>query len=398
MVHRYEIRDVSVIDGYSSSFPRNVTLRVGNRSLNHLSKCTEVSTDLRTLEDTGDRKVLNECYVDLSLTRLRELDSNRAAQDQYLFSRSKFLDKDMVNVLVLKLYLEEDDVLDDQDYEYLNSILSWGCNDIYVMPLLEFRGRARTDMVTIYNDFVERMLAEKASWAGDVNVGMSIPRMYPRRSIGDLFGIYSDEAPTFVAVDLDNSRMVNPGDVTGAIMEHFQREHEENVFLYGVNVKPYRRNSADTSAWDIYMVHGAFNAIGPVHHRPDISSLPPDWNGVGRMFDREDVGYHAMDSERFGLFSEWMDEKYGMEVVFGRNEVGQSLYLKRYNFQQTNNLLLEFSSAIREGDRDYVDRMVDLMPEEMRGVDIMECRGRRVRRSECTGYDPRTIRRALHGV
>lgn len=387
MVKKYEITNVSMIDDRPSSLPRNVTLRVGGSSLDHISKCTERTTDLRTIDSIRDKTVFNECYIDLSLTKLRELDSNRSAQDQYIYSRSKFLDKGMVNVLMVKLRMEGNDVLDDQDYEYLNALLSWKSNDIYVMPILEFDDKKRTDMVTIYNDFVKRMLDEKDSWTSNINIGMSIPHMYPRRNIKDLFDIYSDEKPTFVAVDFNNSRMDRPSDVTGTILRHFKNENEENTFLYGVNVKPYKRGAENTSAWDIYMVHGSFNAIGPTHSKPRAMVLPGDWNNMGRIFDSKFIEYRTIDSDHRDRFIEWMGKSYNLDIDadFKKNEKSLYPYLKRYNFQYANDVLFDFSKAIDDYDMDYIDEMIDVMPKEMKNVNIMEMPKRRGRRSEKKG-------------
>ena len=139
MVSNYEITNPQYASESSvSSIPKNVTLKVGGHSLDRFSKCTERTTDIRTLENVPGQKVLNECYIDLTLTKLRELDSDREAQDRYILSRSKFLDRGMINVVVIKLRLEEGDALDEMDYGYLNSLLSWRRNDIYLMPILEF--------------------------------------------------------------------------------------------------------------------------------------------------------------------------------------------------------------------------------------------------------------------
>lgn len=382
MTRKYEITDVEMISGRSDSMPRNVTLRVGEHSLDRISKCTERTTDIRTIASKECGKVLNECYINLSLNKLRELDSNREAQDQYILGRSKFLDRGLINVLMIKLRLEGNERLEDSDYDYLNSLLSWGRNDIYVMPILEFGDKERTDKVSEYNEFVKKMLEEKKSWT-NVNVGMSIPQMYPRRSIEDLFEIYSDERPTFVAVDFNNGRMDRPSDVTGTIMKHFNDEKEEKTFLYGINVKPFKRGADNTSAWDIYMVHGSFNAIGPTHTKAHPVVVPGDWSNIGRIFDPYSVEYCVMDDSHRDIFIDWMQNSYGVELDrdFKRNQKAIYPYLKRYNFQMSNGLLGEFSTAIREGDADFVDRMVDVMPEEMKGINIM-ARKFRARRSK----------------
>lgn len=385
MVQKYDISNVMTIEGNVSSMPRNVTLKVGSsRSLDHISKCTERTTDIRTIERTSDKKVLNECYIDLSLTKLRELDGNRAAQDQYVYSRSKFLDKGMINVLIIKLRLEGNDVLNDQDYEYLQALLSWKSNDIFVMPMLEFEDKERNDMVSTYDDFVRTMLVGKENWVDDINIGMSIPQMYPRRNIENLFNIYSNEKPTFIAVDFNNSRMDRPSDVTGTILKHFKEEKEENVFLYGVNVKPYKRGAENTSAWDIYMVHGSYNAIGPTHSKPRAIVLPGDWSNMGRIFDQDSVEYRTIDSEHRDTFIGWMKDSYNLDINadFKKNEKSLYPYLKRYNFQFTNDLLSDFSKAICDQDTDYVKHMVDAMPDEMKSINIMKEPGKRPRRSQ----------------
>ncbi|WP_400236449.1 hypothetical protein [Methanomethylophilus alvi] len=385
MVAKYRIMDVTTVEGSPNySAPRNVTLEANGHRLEHLSKCTERTTDIQTLKKTSDGKVLNECYIDLSLNKLRELDSDRYAQDQYILSRSKFLDRNLINVLMVKLRIEGDQTLCDDDYEYLNSLLSWSRNDIYVMPLLEFDDKKRTDRVEIYDDFVKRMLLEKKSWISDsINIGMSIPQIYPRRNISDLFRLYSDENPTFVAVDFNNSRMDKPSDITGTLLKHFITMKEEKFFMYGVNVKPYKRGAENTSAWDIYMVHGAFNAIGPTHSKPRAMVLPGDWNNIGRIFDSETVEYKVIDDQHRDMFIEWMSDNYeiSLDKDFKRN--GKSLYpyLKRYNFQSTNGVLGEFSRAIRESDEDYVRKMQDAVPDEMKSINLMENK-RRGRRSD----------------
>lgn len=385
MVSKYSISNVSIVEGSPEfSSPRNVTLEANGHKLDHLSKCTERTTDVQTLKNTADGKVLNECYIDLSLNKLRELDSDRSAQDQYILNRSKFLNNNLINVLMVKLRVEGNQTLVDADYEYLNSLLSWSRNDIYVMPLLEFEDKKRTDRVEMYDSFVKRMLEEKKSWiSDDVNIGMSIPQIYPRRNIADLFKLYSDEAPTFIAVDFNNSRMDKPSDITGTLLKHFNTLKEEKFFMYGVNVKPYKRGAENTSAWDIYMVHGAFNAIGPTHSKPRAMVLPGDWSNIGRIFDSETVEYKVIDDAHRDMFIDWMSTSYGIELDRDFKRNGKSLYpyLKRYNFQSTNGVLGEFSKAIRDNDDDYVHKMQDAIPNEMKNINLMERKKRR-RRSD----------------
>lgn len=382
MVRKYEITNPQYAsESSASSIPKNVTLHVGGRSLDHFSKCTERTTDIRTLENVPGNKVLNECYIDLTLAKLRELDSDSEAQDRYILSRSKFLDRGMINVVVIKLRLEEGDTLDEMDYGYLNNLLSWRRNDIYLMPILDFgKSIDRGYRISSYETFVTRMLDMKDSWMdSNMNIGMSVPDFVPRRYIDSLFRFYDDCGATFIGVDFNNKRMDKPSEVTGTILNHFARIDEEKTFLYGINVKPYKRGN-DTSAWDIYLTHGSFNAIGPTHTKAHAISAPENWDNLGRIFDESDVSYQRVDDSHRDSFINWVEERYGtrLDVDFKRNEKGLYTYLKRYNFERTNVVLGEFSDAIRNNDSDFVKMMRGHIPEEMRGINIMEkCTGRR---------------------
>ena len=385
VVGKYEISNVSTIDDISiSSIPRNVTLSAGGCTLQNISKCTERTTDLKTAKSLNNR-ILNECYVDLTLDKLRELDNDRYAQNNFIMSRSKFLNEHLINVLVVKLRLKQTDKLEDQDYEYLNSLLNWSRNSIYVMPLLDFESDVDRNTTTpLYLEFVDKMLTEKSSWLNNnTNIGMSIPHFIPRRRINELFQHYTDEYPTFISVDFNNSRMDKPSDITGTILKHFKMEKEEKFFLYGINVKPYKRGPENTSAWDIYMVHGSFNAIGPTHTKPRAMSLPSGWGSMGRMFDSKTVEYRKIDTELRDEFINWMQESYKIPIdeEFERNEGSLYSYLKRYNFQKANNVLIDFSDAIEKHDTDFINEMINHMPDEMKNVNIMNPT-RRERRSE----------------
>ena len=208
--------------------------------------------------------------------------------------------------------------------------------------------------------------------------------MYPRRNIGGLFELFSDVDPTFVAVDFNNSRMDRPSDVTGTILKHFDQNNEENTFLYGVNVKPYKRGAENTSAWDIYMVHGAFNAIGPTHSKPRSIVLPADWNKMGRMFDSDSVEYRVIDDSLRDSFIEWMKDGYDidLDIDFKKNDTSLYPYLKRYNFQMSNGVLMDFSDAIRNNDSEKIEEMISVMPEEMKSINIREGSKKRKRRSD----------------
>jgi len=377
MVQKYEIKDpIPDEDPSGNSIIKNVTLRSGsNKSLSHFSKCIERTTDVKTWGRLENKDLLNECYIDLTLDKLRELDSDRKAQESYIYSRSKFLDKNMINVLMIKLRIDGNDLLNSQDYEYINALLSWSRNDLYIMPVLEFgSGIDHSKRLECYNNFVIEMLSQKSSWINDdINIGMSIPSFYPRRPLADLFEIYGDEKPTFVAIDFNNSRMDKPDGVVATVLKHFREYNEENTFMYGVNLKPYKKGPGTSSAWDIYAVNASFNAIGPAHSKARPVVLPGDWGSMGRIFDSDEINYPRIDESHRDSFIYWMSDSYHVDLDqdFEKNSKSLYPYLKRYNFEMTNNMLGEISTAIKECDKDYVKNIRNHMPDEMKSKKII---------------------------
>ena len=132
------------------------------------------------------------------------------------------------------------------------------------------------------------------------------------------------------------------------------------------------------------MVHGAFNAIGPTHSKPRSIVLPADWNKMGRMFDSDSVEYRVIDDSLRDSFIEWMKDGYDIDLDtdFKKNDMSLYPYLKRYNFQMSNGVLMDFSDAIRNNDSDKIEEMISVMPEEMKSINIREGSKKRKRRSD----------------
>ncbi len=297
--------------------------------------------------------MLNECYLDLSLSRIREL-RDRELQDRFILEQCSFRDQGLVNAVVIKLRLSASDQPDDSDYDILNSLLTWGDNDVYVMPLLEFgEGIDRVRMIERYEEFVSGMLETKRSWVkDDVNIGMSIPQLYPGNMTDDLFDLYGDENPTFVAVDLNNGCMDRPDQAVDPILRHFGEIGEEDFFLYGVNVKPYRRGPEEVYAWDIHMIRNSFNAVGAMHPRLGTVTTPLEADRTLRAFDPLDAKYRILDDRCLEEVVGWTRDNYGVDP--GNSMIRLYPYLMRYNFEKANGFLYDLSEAVKKGDTDRI--------------------------------------------
>ncbi|MCQ2071315.1 MAG: hypothetical protein MJZ68_09310 [archaeon] len=376
MVRRYTVSRVSTVSEASrSSYPRNVSLEVDGHRLRNISRCTGNSIDYNTVGRVGDGNIIDERYVEINLDDLRRLEADRNALGSFVRARTGNMDLDSVTVLIVKLCIGEGQSLCDGDYDALNRLLAWKCNDIYVMPFLDFNGVDRTVHMDIYDRFVKEMLERRSSWVPDgVNIGMSVPQAYPRSRIDRLMELYSDEKPSFVAVDLNNTRLDRPGDTVGPVFDHFREEGDERFFMYGVNARPYERGVMVSPAWDVYLVHASFNAFGPMHRKPRVPLAGSDWTGMGRIFDPRDLTYRALGETTREAFLGWATEGYGhsLEWEYDQGAIGLYPYLKRYDFHMVNKVLTEFSKAIDDDDLDYIRWARDLMPERMKNADLSD--------------------------
>ncbi len=367
----YRISDVRPYDGDRNSFAKNVLLRVGDKRANAISKTVERTTDLKTLRASA-HDAMNECYIDLTLDKLREIDGDTYLHESYIRARSRFLDEDNIRMFVIKLRIEQTQALDRLDYDYLLSLLSNRSNDLPIMPLLEFGDGVETPIqISTYNEFVDNVLRLRSSYPRLKEIAMSVPIYYPRRQILGLFKKFEDIGPTFVAMDLNNKRVDSVSNTKfDTIKAHFLEEKEENTFLYGINVKPYKNGGDSASALDVQSMHWSFNAIGPTHRRfVKRLIIAKDWRGAGRVYDPGTMEYTRLVGERLSGFIEWVDEGYGFrfDEDYSRNEKSSYAYLKRYNYHLANEGLAEISESLNKGETEMVDEAFDRLPMGVRG-------------------------------
>jgi len=370
MVNSYEIFDVKKIEGTRLN---NVTLRTRMGSLKNISKSIERTTDLKTLSRTSGGDVINECYIDLTLDMLRKIDGDRQSQENYIYSRAKFLEKGYLNVFIVKLRVGNGQKLEKEDYEYLNTLLGWSMNSMYIMPTLEFDGSIPRELhIPFYNDFVDNMLKVKEAWGlGNINVGAMIPSFYPQRRVGSLLDKYNvnKSDPVFIAVDFNNSRIdARPGDVVNKVLAYLDSKDAEKTFLYGVNVKSYKKGETIASALDVHSVHLAFNSIGPTHSPPrKVVIVANDWASAGKIYQHKDYSYHRLDEIPIrDEYIDWMEKSYGVELStdFTENKSG-NVYTgtRRYNFEHANKELFRISDAIKKNDKDALKSLFERKPE-----------------------------------
>jgi hypothetical protein len=286
MANNYTVSDVSIDD--SEAFLRVATLASGGSAYNGLS----VSLDRRFTgkSEAPGVSAMNEVYLPLDTTTIEAVDGDTDRQEAYLRAHSRLVDGNRVNVVLVNYLLGPGEKPVAKNLAYLNDLLLWSRNHVYVPPTLTFDKsdkRPPEDRVETYNSFVSGMIDLKnRTVPGTLRAGIMIPRFYPRRSLQDLAALYGDEdkAPAFVAIDFANSKLATPSIEQKVTFAHrqFRDEKEERYFVYGMRVRPRRKGPTPGCAEDMTALMSGLNAVGRPHRDTPMNMvLPPfSWDSM----------------------------------------------------------------------------------------------------------------------
>lgn len=370
MVRNYEI---GKIETYKDQvFMRNVPLKVGEKNILGLTKSIANPIDKKTIAylDMKPENLINEMRLKLTLPLLRGIDNDKDKRIRFFTKHTKFLGKSPhLNIFVIDLTLESYEKLNDEDINYLNYILTYEFNDIYVMPIVKFNGMpGAVEACEEYERFVNKMLESKNEMTpGDgLKIGISIPAGYSGARFDTLMSIYDKEEkrPEFVLMDFGNRKTTDFEFLgnTQRIMQIFKKkgkeagdeEEYEKFFLYGYNARPFKKTGDDPQlAEDFCLIEMGFNSFG--HQYGKRTFMPkelvflyqPTWKS-SRTFLSEDYKYHNLMGEKEkSEWDDWVDLVYGSgtsDSIPQPDNYSRDL-VKRYNFVTVNDEL----SILRQG-------------------------------------------------
>lgn len=371
MVRNYEIGAVQVDNEHS--FMRNVELKTERVSLSYFTKA--VSPDL-TERYIRERHIpafsggTLEIHMPLDLAKLRYMDSDEEKRAAF-FTRNfpeNLQGTSLLSVVVLTIDIKVGDEISEDDVEYINDILMWEANDIYITPILKFQdGIGTEDRVRIYDDFVKRLLEEKNKVTRNLRVGMSVPFFYPRKKINNIFGLYSaeDKVPQFVLMDFARSRLTSHS-MIGKIQRvkaNFNEEGAEKYYLYGFNVKPHKRGDEVPLAEDVGTFLSGLNSIGKTYRLSDnpVRYIPtPDaWWKLPKAFTADDYKYHTLEEKSIkNRFKAWSDENLGTNIDADTPKGHYYKHISRYNNFHVNQEVKELSTFVKNGEADSIQERI----------------------------------------
>lgn len=351
-------------------------MKVGDKSIPGLTKSIAGSVDARTIDqlEAYSQGLINEMRLKLTLPLLREIDNDEDKRLAFFRNNARFLEQLHLNIFVIDLVLEQNEKLEKEDINYLNYILTYELNDVYVMPIVRYNwAMDKKQSADEYKMFVARMLESKNEMTpGDrLRVGISIPAGFPGPYFRDLFSLYEKEEKksSFILMDFANRRCTDFGFLGNIqrVMEFFQKKGKEEgeeaeyeeYYLYGFNVKPYKKTGEDLRlAEDMCLVEAGFNSIGHAYGKrmrlpPEVlQKFKPTWK-ASRTFWPDDYKYHNLEAKKEkSSWNDWVDLVYGNGTSDSIPEPnGRSRVLvRRYNFFSMNRELSDLTEGIVKSD------------------------------------------------
>ena len=241
---------------------KTADLRIGSSiRLPTLLSINIKKTMSKTIDEIKE-KVLIENNAMLTLKHLREMDSNQLEQNKFIKEKLKNYG-DNPSFLVIQLLVEESDIINDSDIDYLLALLNSPYNSLLVPPLVyhykisyktgnqnvrteRYQPTTPIDMV-LYFRFLNKFIEKARAQYGIKETVMSVPTNISHSSIGNLLDIYKDLDTPIGLVDLHGKTPKSLGPQINSLTKKsdnggkntLKDKNDEDFVLYAFDAMTY---------------------------------------------------------------------------------------------------------------------------------------------------------------
>jgi len=378
MAGNYEIKKVHLSEDFAML--RVPEIEVEGSSIDTLSRAVSKKLPQSFLDKTYVRdvgKTFYEVFMRIDLPTLREIDSDSDKRQAFIDSRlppnvaaSNAVNGNLIPIIVLDIDIRVGDVILNSDIEYINDILTWISNKIYVTPLLIFADEIKKDdRIKFYTDFVKRLLENKQTLSSRIRAAASVPNFYPRTKVPEVLSMYDHEnkSPSFVVVDFERSRITSSKmiGVTNSVRRFFTdvKEDEPKYAIYAFNVKPYKKGEENPMAEDLGCYISGISTIGDTYRLTKAYRIyiPPAQNlsDLPKVFNADSYKYMKLDNEiAVSEFKQWYETNTGKHIEGGPYSK-YAPYTYRFNVQKTGTEVVEISRMIQKGENEELRKRVE---------------------------------------
>lgn len=368
MAGNYEVKKVYTSEDFA--LLRVPEIEAEGTFIDTLARAVSKKLPQRFLESAYARsvgKTYYEAFMRLDLQTLRGIDSDSDKRQAFIDSRlppnvaaSNSTNSSLIPIIFLVIEIRVGDVLLDSDVEYINDILTWVSNKIYVTPLLRFADEiSRGQRTEFYADFVKRLLENKATLSTKIRAAASIPAFYQRTKVSEVLSMYEGEnrPPSIVVVDFERNRITSSKMIgaTNGVRRFFVEEEgsEPKYAIYAFNVKPYKKGDEMPLAEDMGCYISGISAIGDAYRLSNASRIyvPPAQNlaDLPKIFSNGSYKYLKLDNEQaVGEFSSWYVESTGKTISAPYSKYAPYTY--RFNVHRTGSEVAEITRMLKKGE------------------------------------------------
>ena len=379
MAGNYEIKKVHLSEEFA--LLRVPEIEVEGSVIENLSRAVNKSIPQSFLENVylkSVEKAFYEVFMRADLQTIRNIDSDPDLRQAFIDSRlppnvaaKNVINGSLIPLIILVLEIKVGDTLLDSDVNYINDILTWISNKIYVTPILRFADEIhREDRIKFYMDFLSRLLVSKKTLSEKIRAAASIPSLFGPSKIPHVLETYKDEnkSPSFVVVDFDRNRITSSRMIgaTNGVRRFFMKEEgpEPKYAVYGFNVKPFKKGEESPLAEDMGCYISGISAIGDVYRLNNAAPMfvPPVLKlaDLPRVFNSEQYKYTKLDNEdAVNDFSNWYQRhtEKPVKAPFPKYRP----YTHRYNVQKVSEEISNISSMIKKGETEVLKKRMTWM-------------------------------------
>ena len=324
MAGKYKIKTITLSEDFARL--RVPEIEVEGSTINSLSRAVSKKLPQKFLNEvyySDIEKTYYEVFARLDLQTLRGIDNNQDNKQNFIGSRfppniaaENLVNGNLIPLIFLVLDINLGDRISDDDIHYINDILTWPSNKIYISPLLIFNDAiSYEDRVKFYKDLITRLLEDKKTLSVNIRAGVAIPGFYRRTKVSEVLTMFDkeNEPPSFVVLDFERNRITSSkmiGALNGIDRFFSKNEGEEPKYaIYAFNPKPYKRGMDHAPAEDMGCFISGISAIGDTYRLNQDSKIfvPPAGSlaELPKVFDSNTYTYEKLEKdmkESFGGF------------------------------------------------------------------------------------------------
>lgn len=366
MAGNYKISHVELNNDFSQL--RVPTLDTETGSLKIMSRAVtyrDTQKFVNTVYMPHVGETVYEAFLRVDLQTLRHIDSDAARQEAFINKKlppnvADQLFGNITPIIFMLVDIKAGDTITDGDVEYINHLLMWSANRLYVIPILNFDSIYELeDRRRIYIDFVKRLLEEKNRVASNMRVVATVPAFFQRNRVKDIFPLYENEnkMPEAVVVDFGKQRITSTKmiGIVESVHSYFNDEKHENYMLYGFNVKPHKKGADNPIAEDLGCYLKGISSIGGTYKLslnariffPQII----DWKQLPKLVDETSYKYVPLTDEGVRKrLTEWTLENIDGQLGEITPSNSWSGRISKYNLDKVGIEAKELSVMVKEGD------------------------------------------------